>query len=198
MFARLFEVEGAPGDRAREAKLWELAERLVAGKRPGDLNQALMELGATVCKTDWPTCLLCPVRKNCIALAKGRIAELPPPRVRAPRKSLRYATFVWRKGEALLFARREEKGLFGGLWELPSVPAENFEAQTRGRKVKELGTVKRTLTHRDLELRVVALEGRAPTKPPEGYVELTWATPAQAKTFGMSTAMQHAIQAAIR
>ncbi len=204
VLSRLFVVEGAPGDKAREAKLWALAEQLVPGERPGDLNQALMELGALVCRTDNPTCLLCPLRERCGALKAGRVAQLPPPRVRAPRKSLRYASAVWTRGEAVLLARREEKGLFGGLWELPCAlvaePSGDFAgalAALGAKPGKELGAVKRALTHRELELRLFAVSGRAPKAPPPGYCELTWATAEQAKGLGMSSAMQHALKAAL-
>ncbi len=210
VFSRLFLVEGAPGDTAREARLWALAAAWVQGERPGDFNQALMELGALVCRLDSPTCLLCPLRERCGALKEDRVGSLPPPRVRAPRTWLRYATAVWRRGDAVLFARREEKGLFGGLWELPSaLVAEGAQAVDPEReqaalasigvktRARPLGSVQRALTHRDLELRLYAAEGRPPAKPPSGYCELTWATPAQAEGLGMSTAMQRALKAAL-
>ncbi len=201
VFARLFEVEGAPGDRLREKRLWALAEEHVGGERPGDWNQALMELGATVCRTDNPTCLLCPVRLHCAALAKGRVSELPPPKVRAPRKSLRLAVAIVRRGETFLFARRAEGGLFGGLWELPSVePGEDVQASLAallgaGTKVgPSLGEVRRTLTHRDLTLALHEVTTpRAPRAARAPVQEWRWATVAEAETFGMSTAMQKAL-----
>src|SRR5690606_21752002 len=76
VFSRLFELDGLPGDRAREKQLWALAGQLVKGRSPGDLNQSLMELGATVCKPEAPTCPGCPVRAHCGALANGRVHEL--------------------------------------------------------------------------------------------------------------------------
>jgi len=92
---RVVEVEGAPGDRAREARLWALATELVHGERPGDFNQALMEHGATVCRPESPLCLLCPVRAGCLAYRHGRVDELPPARVRAAPKRLTLAVAVW-------------------------------------------------------------------------------------------------------
>ncbi|HEY1908255.1 MAG TPA: A/G-specific adenine glycosylase, partial [Myxococcaceae bacterium] len=73
VLARLAGLEGPTGDAGREKQLWALAEALVQGERPGDWNQALMELGATVCRQEQPTCLLCPVRAHCGALASGRV-----------------------------------------------------------------------------------------------------------------------------
>ncbi|WP_224250054.1 A/G-specific adenine glycosylase [Hyalangium gracile] len=205
VLSRLFEVEGAPGDRAREARLWELADALVKGERPGDLNQALMEHGATVCRPESPLCLLCPVRGACLAFQHGRVAELPPAKVRAAPKRLTLALAVWTHQDTLLFARRAEKGLFGGLWELPAAEVEpeapDATAATRlsdalGVSVTAraaLGTVQRQLTHRTLTLRLLRVAGRQrPTRAP-GFHELRWCTPAQAEELGMSTAMQRAL-----
>ncbi|MGV3620107.1 MAG: A/G-specific adenine glycosylase, partial [Archangium sp.] len=120
VLSRLLEIEGAPGEREREKTLWAAATALVSGERPGDWNQSLMELGATVCTPQNPTCLLCPVRAECGAFIQGRVGELPPPKKAAKRKRLELHVAFARKGREVLLARREEKGLFGGLWELPS------------------------------------------------------------------------------
>lgn len=209
VLSRLFEVDGAPGDRDRERTLWALAEALAPGERPGDLNQALMELGALICKPEGPTCLLCPVRARCRALRAGRVDQLPPPKVRAARKRLRLAVAVWEREGRVLLGRREEKGLFGGLWELPSVEvpeglgAEDMPGalraglKARARVGAPVGTVKRTLTHRDLELWLYRVEGRAAPRAVPGYRELTWASAAEARALGMSTAMQHALARAL-
>lgn len=205
VFSRLFEIEGAPGDPEREKQLWSIAENLVPGNRPGDLNQALMELGATLCRLEAPLCLLCPVRDQCQALRKGRIAQLPPRRVRAPRKRLTLAAVVWRRGKFVLLARRKEKGLFGGLWELPTVEisekmglAEVAEKlrQTLGNHLlvgSSLGTIQRTLTHRTLHIRLFSIRGTRLPKRTSDLPEFKWATREEASNLGISTAMQHAL-----
>jgi len=209
VLSRLFEVDGLPGEKSRERTLWALAEALVPGERPGDLNQALMELGALLCKPEAPLCLLCPVRERCQALASGRVDELPPPKVRTARKPLRLAVAVFmRRGEVLL-GRREEKGLFGGLWELPSVEVPEATASvdvpavlrqrlpSKARVGAALGTVKRTLTHRDLELCLYRVDGGDAAARVSGYRELTWASAEAAERLGMSAAMQHALKQAL-
>ncbi|MBN1203902.1 MAG: A/G-specific adenine glycosylase [Myxococcaceae bacterium] len=209
VLSRLFEVEGLPGDRAREARLWALAGALVQGERPGDLNQALMEHGATVCRPESPLCLLCPVRDACLAFRHGRVDELPPAKVRTAPKRLTLALAVWPHEDTLLFARRAEKGLFGGLWELPAAEVEpealDATAATRlsealGVRVAAkatLGTVQRQLTHRALTLRLLRVSGRQRPSRAPGFHELRWCTPAQAGELGMSTAMQRALDAAL-
>ena len=210
VLSRLFAVEGLPGDRVREARLWALATALVPGERPGDFNQALMEHGATVCRPDNPTCLLCPVREECLAWRQGRVAELPPARVRAPPKEMTLALAVWTHDGRVLLARRAEKGLFGGLWELPAAetdaeptPAQATErlSQALGTSVHvegALGTVRRQLTHRTLTLHLLRVTGpRRPTQA-AAFVELRWCTAPEANALGMSTAMHKALEAALR
>ncbi|MBF5042824.1 A/G-specific adenine glycosylase [Aggregicoccus sp. 17bor-14] len=210
VLSRLFEVKGLPGDRAREARLWQLAGELVQGERPGDFNQALMEHGATVCRPEKPLCLLCPVREHCGAYRHGRVDALPPAKVRAAPKLLTLALAVWADDEGrLLLARRAEKGLFGGLWELPAaeVAAEATDAQA-GEALSEalgvrvlperaLGEVKRQLTHRSLTLRLVQVSGaKVPVTAP-GFVDLRWCTREEALALGMSTAMHKALEVAL-
>jgi A/G-specific adenine glycosylase len=193
----------------REARLWALATELVLGERPGDFNQALMEHGATVCRPESPLCLLCPVREGCLAYRHGRVDELPPAKVRAAPKRMTLAVAVWAHEGRLLLARRVEKGLFGGLWELPAAEVEDdtpdAESTTRlatalGTELSargQLGTVRRQLTHRALSLRLLRVEGRQrPTQAP-AFRELRWCTPDEASALGMSTAMHKALEAAV-
>lgn len=210
VLSRLFEVEGLPGDRAREAQLWALAGALVVGERPGDFNQALMEHGATVCRPEQPLCLLCPVREHCLAYRHGRVGELPPAKVRAAPRRLTLALAAWRdEAGRLLLARRAEKGLFGGLWELPAaeVPEEATDAQAgealsaalgvRVLPEGALGVVKRQLTHRALTLRVLRVHGVQKPQHPQGFLELRWCTEQEALALGMSTAMHKALEVAL-
>ena len=204
VLARVFEVEGAPGDRPRERQLWAIAAELVDAARPGDFNQALMELGATVCRSENPSCGTCPIGQHCRALAADRVRELPPPRVRPEKRPLRMAVAVWRRGEAILLARRAERGLFGGLWELPAVElgadgdrravARAFRSLFGPVAVGEpLGTVKRTLTHRSLTLDLFEIKGRFAPRENAAICEWRWARPSEISALGMSTAMERAL-----
>jgi A/G-specific adenine glycosylase len=190
VLARLFGVEGATGDAAREKHLWALAEALVEGERPGDWNQALMELGATVCRPEQPTCLLCPLRARCAALASGRVADIPAPKVASARRPLHLAVAAARRKDEVLLVRRDGTGLFGGLWELPGVecaPGSELDAlRTRWPEItaRPLGRVERTLTHRALTIEIFSVE-RLP--PLDGG---RWVTAEEAQTLGISAAMQ--------
>jgi len=196
VLARLFGIEGPSGERERERRLWSLAAELVRGERPGDWNQALMELGAVVCRPEQPTCLLCPVRAHCRALALGRVAEIPSPRPRPRRMALHLALAVARRSGAVLLVRRDGTGLFGGLWELPGVecaPGSERQALRRrwpeiGPAMRSVGRVERTLTHRALTLEVLEVTGM---EPPDGA---RWATAAEVERLGVSSAMQAALR----
>jgi len=204
VLSRLFAISGRPGAPDRERALWALAQRLVQNARPGDWNQAVMELGATVCRVASPSCLLCPVRGHCQALALGNVEHLPPRRVAQERQPLRLAVAVVRRRGRLLLGCRPARGLFGGLWELPSVEvlaaAEAEEVQRvlaellgPGTRIGDtLGEVHRTLTHRALTL--CLFEVKPPSRPRKGnYSALRWVNAAEARRLGVSAAMRAAL-----
>lgn len=209
VLSRIFSVEGPPGNRDRERKLWELAGALVEGRRPGDLNQALMELGATVCRSQAPTCLLCPARSHCGALRSGRIAQIPPSRARPARRMLRLAVALWRSEGRYLLARRPDRGLFGGLWELPSIElganagTEGIEAALRrlfGHSIRCQGLVaitKRSLTHRDLQLNTMLVTSPSKPRVIDGYEEIRWASMELVGKLGMSAAMTEVLRTCV-
>ena len=125
VFARLFAIAGDPKERQNQKTFWALASALVDPVAPGDFNQALMELGATVCTPKSPACLICPVRTRCQAFALGRQAEFPAIVKRKKPKLVSLAS-LWITSTAAdgqahyLLRRRHEEGLWGGLWEAPS------------------------------------------------------------------------------
>ena len=126
VFARLFAIAGDPKETPNQKIFWALAHTLVDPGAPGDFNQALMELGATVCTPKSPACLICPVRTHCQAFALGSPTTFP---ATVKRKKPRHVTLasLWIKhldpdggGTHYLLRRRQEEGLWGGLWEAPS------------------------------------------------------------------------------
>lgn len=201
VLSRLFLVEGDPARGATRARLLALATALVAGTdRPGDLNQAVMELGATVCGKPAPACGRCPVAGPCAARRAGRARELPPARRRPARRSLTLACAVVERGGRILVARRPEGALLGGLWGLPSAEVDGAPAaadalaaalrRAHGVAVAvgaELGAARRTLTHRDLLLVAhrCRLVGRVRESP-----GLRWARRGELAALGVSAAMR--------
>jgi A/G-specific adenine glycosylase len=118
VLARLHDLEAPTAGELRA-----LAARLIPEDRPGDLNQALMELGATVCLPRSPRCEACPVATWCRAREAGVQEARPRPKKRAPVPEFRVSTrvLVQADGRALL-VRRPEAGMLGGLWEFPAEP----------------------------------------------------------------------------
>lgn len=171
VFARIFGIREDVRSAPVQALLWEKAEALARGHRPGDLNQAVMELGATVCTPKAPKCSACPVAKLCMARMDGDPEALPVKSAKkAPKRVLAVAARLARNGR-FLAVRRPPEGLLGGLWELPGgefQPGETPEAaitrnlrERLGLKAKAcqlLGTVEHVFTHRLLTLHVLRVE----------------------------------------
>ncbi|WJW75317.1 A/G-specific adenine glycosylase [Thiohalobacter sp. IOR34] len=122
VLARHRAVEGWPGRSAVLRQLWTLAEALTPRRRVAAYTQAIMDLGATLCRRARPDCAACPLAADCRARIEGRQAELPAPRPRRelPVRATRMLLLVNQGGEVLL-QRRPPAGLWGGLWCLPEI-----------------------------------------------------------------------------
>ena len=113
------------GKPLSERESWQTAGTLLSRERPGDFNQAMMELGATVCLPRQPLCLLCPVMEFC--RTRGRGAE-GRKRVRQHKREIHYALNC-RNGSVLLVKRPGDATLMPGMWELPENTADAANAQ---------------------------------------------------------------------
>jgi len=179
VFARLFGIEEDVGTPAVTKRLWALAQELADGPQPGALNQALMELGATLCTPRAPRCPACPVARHCEAHLRGDPEALPVKRRRPKRRAVEaVAGWVERRGKALV-VRRPASGLMGGMWELPGGEIQSGEkpATAMARTLRErvglavdgaapLGAVDHGFTHLQLRLHVLRCE------TPRGRVRL--------------------------
>jgi len=158
IFARVFDVSQPADAPAGEKILWGLAAEHLPKGQAGDFNQALMDLGATICLPKNPCCLICPLMKLCKARELG-IQEKRP--VLKPKRSTPYyvhaAAVIVRQGYVLL-AKRQSKGLLGGMWEFPngrvsSDPAKELAKaiqtvyRLKVRRKDALGIVKHAYTH---------------------------------------------------
>ncbi|HXT00969.1 MAG TPA: hypothetical protein VN915_09865, partial [Elusimicrobiota bacterium] len=162
-FSRLFGLRGRAKDPAFVKEIWARAAPLVPKDSPGDWNQALMELGATVCTPESPSCGACPVARFCVAKEKGLQDSLPLPEARREPVPVRWTCLkIVRDGKVLLWRRSVKERLLKNLWGFPEaarVPA------APGRKLAE---VSHAITHHalTLDLREGVLEKGA-TLPPE-------------------------------
>ncbi|MFN3198174.1 MAG: A/G-specific adenine glycosylase [Bradymonadia bacterium] len=140
VLARFDRIHDDPRAPATQRRLWARAEALVPKKRPGDFNQGLMELGATVCTPKSPTCLLCPLSSQCQGLAHGEIDRLPMKKKATPRKkAVRVAGLSFTEAGEVWLAQRPAEGLLGGLWELPAITVEGADVDQLGAQLKTLG-----------------------------------------------------------
>ena len=160
VLARLFCVGEAATSALGKSRLWAYASALVLGAEPGHLNQALMELGATICTPTRPACDRCPVRRDCRALATGDPCRYPPAKVRTPRQVLPMALAFCAQKEGVWLLQRPLEGLWAGLWELPSAVGEDAAAILSARWQLQLrapiAQVVHLLTHRRVEATVYA------------------------------------------
>ena len=162
VLARLMRIKTPVGASVTTDRLWEEAARLVLGERPGDLNQALMELGATICTPRQPRCDACPVSETCRAHATGEVDESPVPRARKAPKEVKLAAVVATRGRGTrrkVWLVKEDRALFGGLWGVPMAEEAAREvlghAGLRARLGSEpIGTIEHELTHRRLKIDV--------------------------------------------
>ena len=188
--ARLYGVtETMPGAKVA---LRRLAAELTPALRAGDHAQALMDLGATICLARQPQCGRCPLHQACLGRQQGIAASLPRRLPKAERPTRHGVAFcLFDNAGRLLLRRRPEKGLLGGMIEVPSTPwrADHWPAEeilpfaplvTRWRTLP--GTVGHTFTHFHLELSVRTGTGGRPAgdreiwHPPAGLAQLALPT----------------------
>ena len=187
VFARVFLIE----DRTAA---WKKAEEL----RPtGDLNQALMELGATVCTPKNPTCLVCPVARVCEARALGIQDKVPARRAQREVPVVDAAVLVLRRRGQFLLCRRPAKGLWGGLWEFPTGDDAAHAARRVGLRVRarRVGLVEHTLTHRHMRFAVYRAQGAGRIRL-DGYEDYRWVDPGELLTAAISTATRRVWESA--
>jgi len=166
VLARLFRIDTPVGASVTTRRLWKEAARLVPGERPGVFNQALMELGATVCTRTQPGCEACPLAKECEAHGHGEVDRFPIPRVRKAPSEVQLAAVIAARGSAsnrAIWLVRSQRSLFGGLWGLPMIQRDAFDATDARAALREVGIsarldseplrrVTHVLTHRRLHV----------------------------------------------
>jgi A/G-specific adenine glycosylase len=188
VLARVFVVRAPPGEAS--AGLWRLAEQCTPRRRVAEYTQAIMDLGATVCTRANPACARCPLARDCGALAKGLVDQLPARRARRPRERRRTQMVLLLQQGRVLLRRRPSRGIWGGLWAPPEFADEGavlgFPASIGAgtREPRRLPALRHSFTHFDLDISPWLLEIPRDARIAAG-AGARWVSPGGDPAFGM-------------
>lgn len=185
VFARLEGCELSGPALSREAWVW--AAKNVDSARPGDWNQALMELGATVCRPREPLCGSCPLAPDCVAQLKGIQAELPRAGVRIEPKRLEREAWIYERLSRFGLEQIPPGEWWEGMWRFPNT-ARHASSSGGGNAI---GTVKHVVTRHRITMCVHLVR----TEEPESG--LTWFSPMDLKTLPMPAPQRRALELAV-
>lgn len=175
-----------PTTKTMQQQLWQTARAWIPSGQARHLNQAMMELGATVCHVHQPTCQLCPLHPHCEAGQRGLTESIPLKKQR--RKTIKQSRLViiLKQKDKVLVCKRPETGLWAGLWEFPNVlleenqaPQEQLERlvleiwQLHPLNLESTPSLVHSFTHHRETLFPFVVE-LAPDSPIQGFEELEW------------------------
>ena len=203
VLCRLFAVRADPREPEVDAMLWQHAAAILPNGHAGDFNQAMMDLGSSICVAARPRCLLCPLTEECHAYQGGLQDEIP---VRVARKAVPHyqlaAGVVW-KGGRVLIAQRRPDGLLGGLWEFPGGRIEDGEAAVAAcaRQVRAetgvrlrvgpfLTLVEHAYTHFRVTIQVFTCEYAGGAPKTLGAARVRWSWPGELHKFAWPAAQK--------
>lgn len=174
--------------------LWSTAETLLPNKEVGDFNQALMELGQTICTTGQPSCLLCPLRDLCRGHALGMAASLPKRRAKTRNTEVKERAIILCKGKQVLIGQRHSHAArWANMWEFPT-SSESIDAVTqcqtltgyRCSEVKSLGSIQYGITRFKVTLEVIEAHYEDGRQHLQAYQKLVWVKPGQLIDYPLS------------
>jgi A/G-specific adenine glycosylase len=197
LFARLLAYHEDPGHSAAQRQFWEFAERLLPRTRVGAFNQALMELGSTVCAPRAPRCEQCPVQRLCPTFALGLQSQIPAAAKKTVYESVLEAALVIRRRGHVLLRRCGPQERWAGLWDFPrfavrsrgrtfAAEAARQAAELTGQHV-EVGRHLTTIKHGVTRFRITLLCHEAHWLSGGGEADdLRWLEPAQLEEYPLS------------
>jgi A/G-specific adenine glycosylase len=196
VLARVFGVEGFPGEKKVENAMWTLAESLLpsnaSNAEVSAYTQGLMDLGATLCMRGKPDCARCPFAADCVANVTGRQRELPASRPKKAVPTRRTWMLVLRDGNAVMLERRPPSGIWGGLWSLPEATdeaslAERARAFGSDGAVSALAPFSHVFTHfkLDIEPRLVELDRGVGALAALNDADTAWVALGDLDSFGV-------------
>lgn len=206
VLARLLWLKGNLKQGAGHKLLWEIARELVDPERPGDFNQALMELGSTTCTPTQPACSQCPLQPLCAAYARGQPTAVPESAPSKPSRKVVDVSAVILRDDSVLLAKRPEQGLWGGLWEFPRATRTQRESietlalqaagavGLRATPYAVLGCVRHAVTYSRIELYGYLCLYQEGTPRSETYTQLEWAMLDELAHYPLSAPQRRLVQ----
>jgi A/G-specific adenine glycosylase len=205
VLARLLTLRGP--EYRRDGAYYNRAEELIDRERPGDWNQALMELGARVCLPRNPACGACPLRRHCRALAERLVDQLPEGRARRPPLAVTVAAALVERDGRILLVRRPQGRLLGGLWELPQTSLESHGLADLADELKSrhglrvVPGVLRVRARHAITFRRITLEGygaRLLGAPPADDERFRWVLPAEVTSLPVASSTRKLVAGLLR
>ena len=194
VLSRYFALDGDSMSSGFIKNIWHIAEQLTPQTRAHDYNQAIMDLGATICTPKKPLCVYCPMQSDCMALKQNRVLELPQKPARKATPTRHATVLMIQHNQQLLWQQRPAEGLWGGLWSLPVIE-DDLEATLKELNLKD-GVkdkkIRHTFTHFHWELQAIHFEIEADQKQmlEQYFSQIRWMNPVEAFASGIPEAMR--------
>lgn len=205
VLCRFLDIDTPARERRNQILFARIIREMMEENSPGDMTQALMELGALVCLPRKPRCGGCPLGGLCLALSRGTVSKRPVPRPRKLTQAIQASVAILTDGERIFLQKRPPEGLMANLWEFPGGKLEEGETpraalmrelfEELGIKVrgeKKVGTIRHAYTSFSVTLHVylARMNGRESFQDPSGNLALPsgWFTPEEARRLPMPAA----------
>jgi len=192
-------ISGWPGKVAVQRSLWALADSFTPTERAADYTQAIMDLGATVCRRSRPLCDQCPLRTDCYAAAQGVVEQFPEKKQRSSlpvRETCVLMCYQAEKPQHIMLEKRPPTGIWGGLWSLPQcepvqVPEDviTLKYGYQVRAIEEAEPVMHTFTHFHMRIRPLRIQLDS-TASTVAESSVSWCDAVKANAYGMPSPIE--------
>ena len=203
VLCRYHAVDGWPGKTAVQKQLWQYAERYTPEGRIADYTQAIMDLGATLCRRSAPRCTQCPLQSDCESRITNQVNKFPAPRPRKklPVKATRLLILTDADSGSILLEKRPPTGIWGGLWSLPEAEVdeqiEQLCHQRWGLKAlskEDCDPFRHTFSHYHLDITPCWVQVRQDTTYLKDEGEFIWCQSEDAQQRALATPVARIIK----
>jgi len=202
VLTRYFAIDGWPDQPAVQRQLWQIAEQLTPSARVGAYNQAMMDLGATLCTRSEPKCGQCPLQQGCVALSQNAQQNYPTRKTKQQRPQKRtFMLVLQNQHQQVLLYKRANRGIWGGLWSLPEyddvlaiaeICQMSFQCQLQQTVTLEL--IRHQFSHFELEINPIYCKVLSPRESVMESGQQVWYNIASATLMGIAAPIQRILQ----